>query len=221
MASLPTTRWSLIAATAASGPEARAAWSNLLKDYRPVVLAYFRRSMDLADAEDMAQQFLARSIEAGWWARAESASGSFRRFLFVLLTRFRRDALERRELPVESIDQDWEDSSAVTPAREFDLAFVATLTRAALGSLQQEYAARGREPVFAALRDDLANPGGHGSLAETAVVLGMNPNSLVVERKRFSARLGARMRAELAALCCDEAQADREWQALQAVLRGD
>lgn len=221
MTSLPTTRWSLIAATASEGPEAREAWGALLCTYRPVVLAFFRRTCDPVDAEDFTQQFLARSIESGWWARADADAGSFRTFLYVLLRRFRRDMLARGPVLVPIPEGGWTHPDSLRAERDCDLAFVAALTQVALSVLSGAYAARGRQAVFEVLRADLAEPAEHGALARAADRLGMPRNTLVVERARFLARLRDHMRRELAQLCRDDAHADREWQALQAVLRGD
>ena len=72
----------------------------LLHKYRtPLVNFLFRMVRDTAVAEDLAQEFLLRSMRDGWWSRADPEVGSFRRFLLMLLKRFlamQSDAGHRR-----------------------------------------------------------------------------------------------------------------------------
>src|SRR5450432_1939010 len=98
MAVFPTTRWSLIRASGRQPGEVAAAWSDLVRDYRPAILGFFRRSALARDAGDLTQEFLLRSMRDGWWSRADPEVGSFRRFLLMLLKRFlatQRDAAHR------------------------------------------------------------------------------------------------------------------------------
>src|ERR1700760_2776309 len=89
MTAFPSTRWSLIQASERPPGEIAAAWSELVRSYRPATVALFRRATTPTEAEDLAQEFLLRSMRENWWSRADATVGSFRRFLFVLLIRFR------------------------------------------------------------------------------------------------------------------------------------
>ena len=153
MAAFPTTRWSLIRASDRPAGELAAAWGDLVRDYRPAIVGFFRRSALAREADDMAQEFLLRSMRDGWWSRADPGVGSFRRFLLVLLKRFaamQADAAHRRHemTGVDIAESDHCD----TPDRQFDLEFALCLTRSALDALQAEYAGSGRAGLFTALQ---------------------------------------------------------------------
>ena len=153
MAAFPTTRWSLIHASDRPPGEIAAAWGNLVRDYRPAILGFFRRSVLARDAEDLTQEFLLRSMRDGWWSRADPDVGSFRRFLLVLLKRFlvqQRDAGYRRFETSHSSTA--EDGDYETPEKQFDLEFAFCLTRIALNALRREYEADERGELFVALQ---------------------------------------------------------------------
>ncbi len=88
MAVFPTTRWSLIHTRDRTQAEVGAAWSDLVRAYQPAILGYFRRSVLARDADDLAQEFILRSMSEGWWSRANPEVGNFRTFLLTLLNRF-------------------------------------------------------------------------------------------------------------------------------------
>src|SRR5471030_1329211 len=137
MAAFPTTRWSLIRSSGRQPGEVGAAWSDLVRDYRPAIVGFFRRSALARDAEDLAQEFLLRSMRDGWWSRADPEVGSFRRFLLVLLKRFlsMQSSAGHRRFEVSGPIVE-ESEHGQTPERLFDLEFAVCLTRVALAQLQ-------------------------------------------------------------------------------------
>jgi hypothetical protein len=188
MAVFPTTRWSLIQASDRQPGDVSAAWGDLVRVYRPAIVAFFRRSALARDAEDLAQEFLLRSMRDGWWSRADPEVGSFRRFLLMLLKRFlsmQNDAGHRRfeasGVIVEERDHGY------TPERQFDLEFALCLTRVALAELGGEYQNSGRGEIFAALQPWLSETPGHGELAALGARMGVAPNTLAVQLKRSRA----------------------------------
>lgn len=225
MSAFPTTRWSLIRASQQPPRDAAAAWSALVRDYRPALVAYFRRSTLARDAEDLAQEFLLHSMQAGWWARADADAGSFRRFLLVLLKRFRLNrestAQQRREVPVDTAaagevperatDQD-------SPEAQFDLQFALCLTRSALATLRERYARDGREVLFTQLEPWLAEAPAHGELAALAAHLAIPANTLAVQLRRLRRRLRESIREALAELCLERTQVDADLSALRDAL---
>ncbi len=222
MAVFPTTRWSLIRASDRQPGEVAAAWSDLVRDYRPAILGFFRRSALARDAEDLAQEFLLRSMRDGWWSRADPEVGSFRRFLLVLLKRFlamQRDTAHRRfeviGVAVEERDH------GQTPDRQFDLEFALCLTRAALMELRGDYAGNGRGEIFAALQPWLSETPGYGELAALGTRLGVAPNTLAVQLKRLRARFQKAVRSALAELSVDAEHAAADLDALRVVLGSD
>lgn len=219
MNAFPTTRWSLIRASGEPPQRAAAAWSALVQDYRPAILAYFRRSALAREAEDLAQEFLLVSMQDGWWARADSEAGSFRRFLLALLGRFlsnrRSSARERRELT--GVDRA-ESTAADSPEAEFDLQFALCLTRGALTALQQRYADEGKNELFHNLQNWLSEAPAHGELAALAQRLDVPPNTLAVQLKRLRQRFRDAVAAALGELCVDAAQRDADLLALRQAL---
>jgi hypothetical protein len=222
MAVFPTTRWSLIRASERSDADVAAAWGELVRDYRPAIVGFFRRSALASEAEDQAQEFLLRSMRDGWWARADPGVGSFRRFLLVLLKRFlsmQREAGHRRFEVNDSADE--EAAGAHSPERSFDLEFALCLTRSALTQLQDEYEGDGRGDLFDALQPWLAEAPEHGELAALGARLGIAPNTLAVQLKRLRARFQKTVRAALAELCVDAEHVSADLDALRAVLVSD
>ena len=219
MALFPSTRWSLIRASDRKPSETAAAWGALVRDYRPAIVGFFRRSAGARDAEDLAQEFLLRSMSDGWWSRADPDVGSFRRFLLVLLKRFlsmQNDVGYRRfettGAVVELTDR------GPTPERQFDLEFALCLTRTALTRLRCEYEDGGRAEVFDVLQPWLAETPPHGEFTALGATLGVAPNTLAVQLKRLRARFQKSVRAALTDLSLDAEQAAADLDALRVVL---
>lgn len=222
MPAFPTTRWSLIRASQLPPPEAAAAWSALVRDYRPAILAYFRRSVLAREAEDLTQEFLLGSLQAGSWSRADAEQGSFRRFLHLLLKRFllqrANTAQQRREVLGELPDSA---SAADSPEAEFDLQFALCLTRDALAALRAQCAREGKQALLAHLEPWLGEPPAHGELAALAQSLDLAPNTLAVQLHRLRQRLQRLIRDALAELCLQPEQVEHDLAALrQALARG-
>jgi len=217
LAHLPTTRWSLIRDSGGHDGASMRAWELLLLDYRSAVLAFFRRAGAADDAEDLAQGFLADSIEQGWWARADREQGSFRRFLYMLLRRYLQHH-RRRGGPTatDGIDMLIDDTPDAEHA--YDMAFVGEIIRSSMAALREEYAARGRGELFDALARVLAEPPDHGLQRQLAGSLGLRANTLAVEVRRLRARLAERVRQQVRELCSDEQQFAAELQAFRAVI---
>jgi DNA-directed RNA polymerase specialized sigma24 family protein len=219
MAVFPTTRWSLIQASDRQEGDVAAAWGALVRDYRPAIVGFFRRGALARDAEDLAQEFLLRSMRDGWWSRADPEVGSFRRFLLVLLKRFlamQNDAGHRR-FEVTGVDVE-ESSDGQSPERLFDLEFAICLTRSALAELRGDYAGNGRGEMFDALQPWLSEAPAHGELAALGTRLAVPPNTLAVQLKRLRARFQKAVRAVLADLSIDAEHAAADLDALRIVL---
>lgn len=219
MTAFPSTRWSLIQASERPPGEIAAAWSELVRGYRPAIVAFFRRTANAADAEDLAQEFLMRSMRENWWSRADAGIGSFRKFLFVLLSRFfaqqRSLAFRRMETSSDAIDIDHDD----TPDKQFDVDFAACLARNALDRLRADYARDGRVAVFDALQEWLSETPPRGDLARLGESLGIAPNTLAVQLKRLRLRFRKTMVETLEQLSADRNDADREAHALRHALQ--
>lgn len=219
MSVFPTTRWSLIHASRRSPQDAAAAWSALVRDYRPAIVAYFRRSALAHEAEDLTQEFLLSSMQDDWWSRADADIGSFRRFLLALLKRFLLNrwssAQQRCEVTAETVDLGGHDDS---PEAQFDLHFALCLARTALDALRARYARDGRAELFAQLEPWIAEVPAPGEIAALATRLDVAPNTLAVQLKRLRQRLREAIRTTLAELCIDRAQTEADLNALRGAL---
>lgn len=222
MAVFPTTRWSLIQASDRQPGDVAAAWGDLVRDYRPAILGFFRRGSLAREAEDLAQEFLLRSMRDGWWSRADPEVGSFRRFLLVLLKRFllMQYGAGHRRFEVSGTIVD-EGDHGQTPERQFDLEFALCLTRIALVQLREEYEGNGRSELFDALQPWLSETPEHGELAALGASIGVAPNTLSVQLKRLRARFRKVVRATLADLSLDAEHAKADLDALRVVLGSD
>ena len=91
MSVFPETRVSLVVALSSEDPSQRErAVDFVVSAYRGPVIAVLRRqwSMELADAEDLAHDFLAHALEREWLARYDREKGRFRTFLRKCLQDF-------------------------------------------------------------------------------------------------------------------------------------
>jgi len=93
MSNAATTRWSLILAARGTNRSAHEALAQLCEDYRPVVLAYFKRIGQLQLADDRTQAFFLHFLERQLHDRADVARGSFRAFLFTSVRNHWREAM--------------------------------------------------------------------------------------------------------------------------------
>jgi RNA polymerase sigma-70 factor (ECF subfamily) len=209
--SFPTTRWSLILATAHS-PAAHAAWSELAARYRSSVIAYFRVRHGRDQAEDLAQRFFADSIAGGWWARADAERGNFRMFLRTLLKRYGARHAERATPGDAMASIDLAASDDPGPDAAYDRDFAHTLVARALARLEQENAGARELLPFVLERGD------GGELKQLALRAGIAHNTLVQRLRRLRLRFRAILREDLAELLADPADVDRELAALQGAL---
>ncbi len=88
---LPTTRTTLLAAAAGTGPEARAALGELCAIYWPPLFAFVlhdRRQRTADDARDLTQQFFADILERQDVAGLDRTRGSFRCWLLQAMRNF-------------------------------------------------------------------------------------------------------------------------------------
>jgi len=219
MVAFPSTRWSLIQASERPAGEIAAAWSDLVRDYRPAIVGFFRRSALARDADDLAQEFLLRSMEEQWWSRADRNVGSFRRFLGVLLRRFlgQQSDLGYRRNEITNADA-LEAIDGATPETHFDVEFALCLAGTTLTDLRIEYEREGRGELFDALQAWITETPEYGALAELGARLQVAPNTLAVQLKRLRMRFQRAMRTALVQLNMDADSAELELAALRSAL---
>jgi len=219
MAHFPTTRWSLIQTSDRSQADVVGAWSDLVLAYQPAIVSYFRRRATHQDADDLAQEFMLRSIDDGWWARADPQAGSFRQFLRMLMKRFMADQMDAGYRRFERTGQSHEDVADLrTPDQAFDLQFALCLTRIALDDLRRDYESDGRGATFSALEPWLAEAPEYGELVGLGTQLDVPPNTLAVQLKRLRTRLQKTVRVAIKDLSLNDECAANERDALVASL---
>lgn len=222
MAKFPTTRWSLIQTSDRTQAEIVAAWSDLVQAYHPAIVSYFRRRATRQDADDLAQEFMLRSIDDGWWARADPQAGSFRQFLRMLMKRFLANQMDAGYHRFERTRKSHEDVADLqTPDRYFDLQFALCLTRIALDDLRKDYESDGRGATFSALEPWLVEAPEYGELVVLGKQLDVSPNTLAVQLKRLRTRLQKAVRVAIKDLSLNDECAATERDALYASLSQD
>jgi RNA polymerase sigma-70 factor (ECF subfamily) len=224
-----TTRWSLVRA-AGQRPtrESKAALSTLCRLTWYPVYAFIRR--DGADAQralDLTQGFFADLLERNDLATADPERGRFRTWLLACVKHFLsnerdRDNAQKRGggVPDLSIDADHaegryqlEPSHGLTPEKLYDRRWTLALLDRVLSQLEGEYAARGKQGVFAALKSTLID-GAHTPYASIAAGLEMKEGAVKVAALRFRREWAALLRAEVADTIEDPADVDDELQRL-------
>jgi DNA-directed RNA polymerase specialized sigma24 family protein len=219
MAQFPTTRWSLIQTRDRSQADIVAVWRDLVQAYQPAIVSYFRRRATEQDADDLAQEFMLRSIDDGWWARADPQAGSFRQFLRLLMKRFLASQMGTGYRRFELTGDGNEDVADLqTPDQYFDLQFVLCLTRIALDDLRKDYESDGRGATFSALEPWLVEAPECGELVGLGKRLDVSPNTLAVQLKRLRTRLQKMVRIAIKDLSLNVECAATERDALYASL---
>lgn len=229
MAGFETTRWSLVLAARAEGPDARGALEALCKAYRPAVLAYIRGwGYSRTDAEDVTQSFFARFLERRVHAAADPLRGRFRVFLrtalhnFVISTRASANAAHRKSSqPPSGIDPDElsSESDADLPDRAFERAWALLVVHRALRRLRAEARDAGKLELFERLQDFLLEPPDRDDYERVAQATATRSNTIAVATHRLRQRLRELVMRELADTVSDPAETDEEYAQLLAVMR--
>ena len=228
MTGASTTRWSLILAARGSSPSAHEALEELCRNYRPVVLAYFRRQEQLQLAEDRTQAFFLHFLERHLHDRADAARGSFRAFLFTAVRNHWHEALRgeatRKRHAGANAGEDalYELTDAhAGPERQFDRDWALHVLRRARELLQQEAGRSGKSALFAAVQDFLLDPPENSDYARIGAALSMPANTVAVAVRRLRERLRAHVRRELGDTLAPSADIDAEMHWLKQALRDD
>ena len=164
----PSTHWSAIAM--AGGEARRETLERLLQRYVPALRArlFARRSIPADQVDDLLQEFVAKKIlEHDLIAQADPHLGKFRTFLLTAFDRFVANSLskmgtQRRLLPAIPLDRvEPVDGPARHPAARpeaFEIAWAEQTVHEALGRMQQECEAMGRQRIWETFQQRLARP---------------------------------------------------------------
>jgi RNA polymerase sigma-70 factor (ECF subfamily) len=222
------TRWTLVLEAGAGTPQAQVALGELCDIYYAPVVAFIRRwraDPDEDAARDLAHGFFESVLGKGEIGKADPALGRFRNYLLgavkhFLLEQARLAATEKRggKAEHEATGEELSDG-AVDDAACFDREWALALIGRALGELESEMAAAGKELQFATLKPWL-DGNAETPQADAAEVLSLSGTAIKVAIHRLRERFRAKVRAEVAATLHDPAELDAELRHLVAALAG-
>ncbi len=212
----PTTQWTLIARfKSADESVAAKALDEICAQYHYPLYCYLRRrDCDHHDAQDVLHDFLARLLEHRALERVDEAGGRLRGYLSTALGRhlisWHRSAARRAasghgitvSLDFQAVENRYHHehfTDGDTPDRIFERKWAIELLRQVIAKLAARYEAKGRTPLFAALRPALERGGslrGEDTPA-LAAQLGLTPTALRVAMSRLLDEFAGVIQAEV------------------------
>ena len=205
MSGASTTRWSLVLAARGTSPAGRDALGQLCENYRPVILAFFRRHDEPQLAEDRTQAFLLHFLESGLHARADAGKGSFRAFLFTAVRNhwhesLRNESTRKRQRGTEVGEGVLLETAADDPGpeRQFDRDWALNVFARAQATLREEATTAGKGVLFEAVRGFLLEAPEPSDYNRVGDALSMPANTVAVAVKRLRERLRSLVQQELA-----------------------
>lgn len=226
-ASFATTHWSIVLEAGRGGKcaDADGALAQLCQKYWFPLYAYVRRRVhDTNEAQDLTQEFFSRLLEKEILAEANPDRGRFRSFLLTAMQNFLTNEWRKTQATKRggggkllSLDFSAGDSKLNfetghdwTAERIFERNWGITLLEHVLARLRDEYAAAGKEKMFAALRPFISSNRDESSFATVGEQLKMTEGAAKVAAHRLRKRYRELLRAELAQTVADPADVDAE-----------
>ncbi|MES2468989.1 MAG: sigma factor [Verrucomicrobiota bacterium] len=196
----PTTRWTIVRSLNNGERRVRfTAWDEFCRSYQRPLQAWLNtRTRNPQQTEELVQSFLAQLPHKEHAIDALNPSqGKLRAWLLTCLKRHWINTLRLHRPDRADLPDDFPDP---TPPSDdlYDREWAFSLASRVLGSLKDEYVARGKSPLFDALLQSLDHPAETNRTAECQI-LGMTPNAFAVAFMRFRERLAVRLREEVAA----------------------
>ncbi len=221
-----TTQWNVVvAAGLANRADARAALATLCEGYWIPLYAYVRRRVsDVAEAQDLTQEFFAQLLEKELLAVAAPERGRFRSFLLTALKNFLTNQWHKAQAEKRgggrgplSLDfaagdsrLDLEPSHDLTPERLYERKWALTLLDRTLNRLGDEYRLHKKGELFENLRPLIGGNRDEGDYAEVAETLGTTAGAAKAATYRLRNRYRELLRDELAQTVADPADIDDE-----------
>jgi len=209
-----TTHWSVVL-EAKGNDSARAseALERLCQIYWRPVYAFIRRNgYNVADAQDLTQEFFSRLLSKDYLRHLRDQRGKFRSFLLTFVKHFLSDERERASAQkrgggssVLSLDDTSgedlylaETANQVSLEQLFERRWAQTVLDRALRRLSEEYYASGKGTLLEKLKD--VQPGEHGALsyAQLGAEMGMTEVAIKSAVHRFRRRHREILREEIA-----------------------
>jgi RNA polymerase sigma-70 factor (ECF subfamily) len=229
-----TTRWSVVlAAGAASSPQAREALERLCQAYWYPLYAYVRhRGRSAHDAQDLTQEFFLQLLQHGYLSRADPRKGRFRAFLLVALNHFLTNDWHRARALKRGGGQallSWDEIKAEeryradplameNPEQLFEQRWALAVVERAVRRLQDECVSSGRAEAFDKLKGLLTGQHDTEPYAALAVQLGTTEPGIKMTVLRLRRRFGDILREEVAHTVSRAEDVDDELRHLLRVL---
>lgn len=210
--------------------DARMAREEVCGAYWPPVYSYFRAlGCEREDALDLTQELLADFCEGGGLERVAREIGSLRSYLRTAarnqLVNFRRDSVAKKRgggafhLPIGELDDSTVPSAPEMADAFYDKRWAWTIFSRAMDQLAESYTARGKGPLFAALKGGLISPDALKPYAEIGAEFGVGEAQIKLEIHRARKRLADTLRAEVAATLGPDSDAAAVEMELRYLLR--
>ena len=228
-----TTRWSVVARSAASTAESQAALEELCRAYWFPVYAYVRKqNCSAADAEDLTQEFFAEIVRSQFLQRADPNRGRFRSYLLTSVRNHVRSAWVRatarkrgggtetvsiHDPAVEEQFREVNDPS-LDPGKAYELSWALTVLQRARERLVAEQTAKGKLHEFEQFEPFLSAAPSEGEYAAVAARLGIALNRVAVAIHRLGRRYRALLREEVAQTVEEPGETEAELAYLLKVL---
>jgi DNA-directed RNA polymerase specialized sigma24 family protein len=233
-AQFTTTHWSVVLAAGQCGTAQSAQALELLcrTYWFPLYAFVCRRGYKEHEAQDLTQEFFARLLEKDYLRSVDRGKGRFRSFLLAALEHFlakewRRANAQKRGGGVSVLPLDDQSTGlgsvqvaapGLSPEEFFDQQWAITVLEQAVGKLQREFRAAGKEAVFEELKIYLTGERLAASYAELAVKLKTTEVALKMAVSRMRQRYGELLRAEIARTVSSPEEIEEELRALFAAL---
>jgi DNA-directed RNA polymerase specialized sigma24 family protein len=229
-----TTHWSVVLAAGQCGTGKSAeALEALCRTYWfPLYAFVCRRGYEEHEAQDLTQEFFTRLLEKDYLRSVDRGKGKFRSFLLAALEHFlakewRRANAQKRGGGVSFLPLDDQSTGlgavqvaapGLSPEEFFDQQWAITVLEQAVGKLQREFRAAGKEAVFEELKVYLTGQTRAASYAELAEKLKTTEAALKMAVSRMRQRYGELLRAEIASTVSSPEEVEEELRALFAAL---
>lgn len=210
-------------------PGSAAALEELCHNYWPAIYTYLRAlGCDREEALDETQEFLSKFINGGGLESVSPERGRLRSYLRQSvrnhLFSVRRDAARQKRgggktiVPMDDAEVFDVPSEPDRAEHWFDRRWAWAVMRRAMERLEESYAGRGREKLFAELKAGLISPELLKPYAEISASLGMNESQVKLEVHRARRRLADELRSEVSGTLEPGGNVDDELRYLLTVL---
>ena len=229
-----TTHWSVVlAARDRVSPGASEALNDLCRAYWPPLYSYIRRQgHDVAEAQDLTQEFFARLLERDYLARLDQQRGKFRSFLLAFVKHFLSEQRDKARAQKRGGGQTLlsldagvgeegylsEPVDELTPEQIFERRWVQTLLQRAFDRLAAEYVKVDKAALFEALKDFQPRQPGSLTYAQIGAGLGTTEAAVKSAMQRMRQRHREILREEIAQTVTSAKEVEEEIRHMREVL---